>query len=72
MEQETPPWFGFLKATRFWAMVIGAVAIYLEAKGLIGDPEMLLVATLTAGFIGIKTIDRNTGDAKVEAATIAN
>lgn len=51
--------FAFLGAPRFWAMVVGAVAIYLQSKGLIGDPEMLLIATLSAGFIGINTIDRS-------------
>lgn len=52
-------------------MIIGALAIYLQMKGLIGDAEMWLVGTISAGFVGIKTIDRNTGDAKVEAATVS-
>lgn len=53
-------------------MIIGALAIYLQMKGLIGEPEMILIGTISAGFIGIKTIDRNTGDAKVEAASISS
>lgn len=48
----------FLTSTRFWAMVVGAVSIYLKMKGIIGEAEMQLIATLTAGFIAIKTIDK--------------
>lgn len=50
--------FEFLKSTRFWAIVIAAVAVYLQTKGLIGDPEMVLVATITGGFTAVRTIDR--------------
>lgn len=71
METEQEPKFGFIYSTRFWVMIIGALAIYLQMKGLIGDAEMWLVGTISAGFVGIKTIDRNTGDAKVEAATVS-
>lgn len=55
--------FAFLKSNRFWSLVIGAVSMYLQAKGIIGDAEMILIATITSGFIVIKTVDRNTGDA---------
>lgn len=50
----------FLKATRFWAMVIGALSIYLKSKGLIGESEMLLIATVMGGFVAVKTIDKAT------------
>jgi hypothetical protein len=60
--------FEFLKASRFWAMVIGAVSIYLRAKGFIGEAEMQLIATLTAGFVVVRTVDKNTGEAAIEAA----
>ena len=50
--------FEFLKATRFWAMVFGAVLIYLQAKGFIGEAEMMLANTILGGFIAIRTIDR--------------
>ena len=63
--------FTFLTSNRFWAIVIGAVAIYLQSKGWIGDPEMVLIATIMAGHVTVKTIDR-IGDKKVEAATIAS
>jgi hypothetical protein len=55
-----PEQFMFLTSNRFWALVIGAISIYLQAKGIFGDAEMMLVATITTGFIGIKTIDRAT------------
>jgi hypothetical protein len=54
--------FSFLLAPRFWAMILGAVAIYLKMKNYIGEAEMTLIATITAGFITVKTIDRNLGD----------
>lgn len=54
------PKFDFLTSTRFWAMVIGALSVYLRAKGLIGDPEVNLIATLAAGFVAVRTVDRAT------------
>lgn len=56
-ESEDETWT-FLKAPRFWAMVIGAVSVYLESKGLIGEAERNLLSILAASFIGIRTIDR--------------
>ena len=50
--------FAFLKATRFIVSIIGALSIYLEAKGIIGEPEMVLVATVSAIFIGVRSLDR--------------
>lgn len=41
-------------------MVIGALSVYLKTKGLIGEPEMALLATLAAGFVAIRTVDRAT------------
>lgn len=63
--------FSFLTAPRFWAMIIGAVAIYLKMKGYIGEAEMTLIATIMAGFIAVKTIDRNLGDAKEGVTTVS-
>lgn len=48
----------FLNSNRFWVMVIGAISIYLKSKGLIGEPEMVLIATVSAGFVAIRTADR--------------
>jgi len=50
--------FDFLKSTRFWALIIGAVTFYLQTKGILGEAELNLIGTIVAGFIGIKTIDR--------------
>jgi hypothetical protein len=50
--------WAFLTSNRFWALVIGAVAFYLEQKGIFGSDEMILIATITGGFIGIRTFDR--------------
>lgn len=52
--------FEFLKSTRFWAIVIGAVSVYLKAKGIFGDPEMILIASITAAFTVVRTVDRAT------------
>lgn len=48
----------FITSNRFWSICIGAIAVYLKTKGLIGEPEMLLVATITSGFVLIRTTDR--------------
>lgn len=56
--EEQPPKFDFLTSTRFWALIIGALSIYLQTKGWIGEAEMMLIATVTAGFTTIKTLDR--------------
>lgn len=50
--------FSFLLSNRFWALVIGAVILYLKSKGLIGVDETNLVATIVFAFIGIRTVDR--------------
>lgn len=61
----------FLTAPRFWVMIIGAFAIYFQMKGLIGEAEMWLIGTISAGFVGVSTIDKF-GEKKVEAAIVAN
>lgn len=60
----------FLKSNRFWSIVIAALSVYAQAKGWIGDPEMVLIATITGGYVAVRTIDRSS-DKKVEAAKIA-
>lgn len=67
---ELPDEFKFLTKLRFWSMVITALSIYAQSKGWIGQPEMVLVASITGGFWITGTIDRNIGDKKVEAAKI--
>jgi hypothetical protein len=51
-------WYSFIKSPRFWVMILGALSIYGQQKGLLGDAEMQLVATISALFISIKTLDR--------------
>ncbi len=63
--------FAFLYATRFWALVIGAVSIYCERKGWIGEPEMILIATIMAGFVTVRTVDRAT-EQKILAEAVAS
>lgn len=64
--------FAFVESPRFWAMIIGAVSVYLKAKGVLGEPEMLLIATITAGFVTVRTVDRTADkvSSKVEAPPI--
>lgn len=50
--------FSFLTSNRFWALFLGAIIVYLNSKGYIGQAETTLVATIAYGFIGIRTIDR--------------
>ena len=59
----------FLKSSRFWCLVVGALTIYLKTKGYVGEPEMLLVNTILGGFIAIRSLDR-VGDKSVESAQI--
>lgn len=67
----------FLLNSRFWAIVIGALSIYLQTKGYIGEAEMVLIATIMGGFTVVETIDVAgdkkiaAADKQIEAATIA-
>lgn len=54
------PWYAFIKATRFWVMILGALSVYGEAKGWIGEPERNFLATVSAIFITVSTFDRGT------------
>jgi hypothetical protein len=53
-----PEDFRFLTSTRFWAIVIGGLAIYLESRGLIGEAERNLIATIATGFTVVRSADR--------------
>ncbi len=59
--------WGFILSTRFWAIVIGAVALALNQEGLLADSYMIAITTIVGGFTVVRTIDRQ-GDKKVEAA----
>lgn len=54
----TKPWYAFIKSNRFWALILGALAVYLETKGWIGAPERNFIATVSAVFITVATADR--------------
>lgn len=56
--QPKEEWYAFLKAPRFWVMLAGAFSIYLETKGWLGEPERNLIASISAIFITVKTIDK--------------
>lgn len=61
----------FLKAPRFWMMIVGALSVYAESKEWIGESERNLLATISVLFIGVQTVDRATehlGKTEVEAA----
>jgi hypothetical protein len=57
--KEAFSWPRLLKSERFWVMILGALSVYLEAKGWIGAPERNFIATISAIFIGVRTLDRN-------------
>lgn len=59
----------FIRAPRFWIMLAGALSVYLQTKGFIGEAEMMLIATVSAGFVAVKTLDRYS-DKRIEAANI--
>lgn len=53
-----PDKYQFIYSTRFWALVGGALTLYLYTKQWIGQPEVVLIETILGGFVGIRTIDR--------------
>lgn len=61
----------FLTSTRFWAMVVGALALYLKTKGIFGDPEMVLITTIMGGFIVVRTVDRAAEQIGGDAPTVS-
>ena len=50
--------FAFISSTRFWSMILGAIAIYLEQEGIISQALSQLLATVAAGFVIVKTTDK--------------
>lgn len=57
LAEKTVDWT-FLKSTRFWSAVIASVSIYLETKGIIGEPERNLISIIAASFVAVGTLDR--------------
>lgn len=58
MKKNEFTWPKLLRSERFWAMILAAVSVYVEAKGFIGAEERNLIATILTAFVGIRTIDR--------------
>jgi hypothetical protein len=50
--------FQFLTSNRFWAIVLFSLAIALKDAGVISVELAQFVMTVTAGHIGVKTVDR--------------
>jgi hypothetical protein len=58
IKEKLPDEFKFLLSTRFWALVITALTVYAQQKGLITEAELALIGTITGGFVAVRTIDR--------------
>lgn len=50
----------FLKSTRFWAIVIGAVALALSQEGIISSSIAQMITTIVGGYATVRTIDKFT------------
>lgn len=61
--------WAFLKAPRFWAIVVAAVALALYQDGFISLAWVTAITTITGGYATVRTIDRMS-DKKVEAAAV--
>lgn len=47
-----------LNSTRFWSLFAGALVIYLQTKGFVGQAEMLFIETVLGGYITINTVSK--------------
>lgn len=50
--------FPFLKSTRFWAIVVMSLAIWLGSYGWMPVELVEFIKLVTAGHVGIRTVDR--------------
>lgn len=57
METSNDSW-GFLKAPRFWALVIGAISVALFTDGFISQAWVTAIGIITGGFVTVRTVDR--------------
>ena len=55
--QQDNQW-SFLTSPRSWALVLGAVALALWQDGIISQGWVTCIATITGGFITVRTVDR--------------
>lgn len=56
----TPSRWDFLKSPAFWALTIGAVALWLFQDGIISEGLRNCIVTISGGFVTIRTVDRIT------------
>lgn len=63
------------KSPRFWLLVITAILQGLVVVNVIEGAQaeglVQIVQALLLGVVGIRTIDRNTGDAKTNVTTVS-
>jgi len=50
--------FDFLKSNRFWAIVIGAVALAFYEYGVLPEPFFRMIGTIVSAFTIVRTVDR--------------
>lgn len=50
--------WSFLTSPRFWALVIGAVALALYTDHHISQAWFICIGTITGGFVAVRTVDR--------------
>jgi len=48
----------FLKSNRFWAIVIGAVALAFYKYGVLPEPFFNMIETIVGAFTIVRTVDR--------------
>ena len=70
LSMENNTW-AFLRSPRFYAMALGAIALWLFQDGFISAGLATAIATITAGYTLVRTADRN-GDKRVESAEITS
>jgi hypothetical protein len=55
--------FAFLLSTRFYALLIGGIALVAQGD-FTQDAWVKGIIFVVSGFVAVRTIDRNTGDTK--------
>jgi len=62
----------FLKAPRFWALVLGSISLALYQDHIISQSIMVAITSITGGFVSIRTIDRFSEKVNSKEQTINN
>ena len=50
--------FEFITSSRFWALVLAGLAVWLRADGYVTPAFADFIVTVAGGFIGINSYDR--------------